>query len=374
MLLSSMLLLALTSISAPASQTDAPGPVQVLPCLSRERYDRIAAGNRGLSSFVAVREFPPLSDGTCYGINVIIGQTNVSWVIDGGKLHLDRNANGSLLDDPPVTLGPEGGKFRVDVPFTDSRGAAAIYPVEITARMTTSEGAPALQLRSNAVRQGTIDVGQGPVAFRTTGSVASFAQPALAFDLNGDGKFDADGPEVLSVWDDSVNLAGQSYGIATSPDGATLTLTPLGEKRPDRIRVQPGTRVPPVRVEDARGKSFTLPAAGTPVVLYFWTAHCGGWPDEAPKIAALNAIANRGYDLVGVNLGDDLASYEKALRQYDLGPRQVYDTIKGVLPRLFRVDVVPSYIVIDGDGVIRATRLESDDYHAEIRALIKQPA
>jgi hypothetical protein len=358
-----MVLLALSSITVPTSAAQLKGPVDVLPCLSRARYERVAALHGHSGGMVPLRALPPLSDRACFGVNVVIGEKNTGWVVDEGKLYLDRNANGSLLDDPPVALDAGAQTLTLLAP----------YPVQLTASLMDTGGNRALRVESHAVRTGRIDVGSGPVAFLILGTSASFAHPSLAFDLNGDGEFDTSDPQSLELFsqsDDAVNLAGKSYGIEVAPDGTSLTLTPLPEKRPERLQIEPGTRIPTITVRDVADRPVTLGIGGPPVLLYFWSSNCGGWSIEAPKIAALDAIRNRGYELVGINTDDDLESYKASLLAHGLGSRQVRETRRGTLNRLFRVDAIPRYIVLDGDGIIRTVRLESGNYHEEIRAAL----
>jgi len=111
----------------------------------------------------------------------------------------------------------------------------------------------------------------------------------------------------------------------------------------------------PVRLSDYRGKT---------VLLHFWSITCG------PCLAALPELNNvvrelrelkSDFVVIGVNLDDDLAAIQKAVKQHELDWVHVCDGRGwGSKPaRLFKIFSLPSDVVIDPQGNVRSYRRDA---------------
>jgi len=114
----------------------------------------------------------------------------------------------------------------------------------------------------------------------------------------------------------------------------------------------------------APAPDFTLPSAAGPnlrlqeqrgsvVMLNFWATWCGPCRREMPQLNRLYAkYRSAGFVLVGVNVDEDRAKAGGLAEQLGLKFPVVFDSAKRV-SRLYRLDTMPSTVLIDRDGRVR---------------------
>jgi len=89
------------------------------------------------------------------------------------------------------------------------------------------------------------------------------------------------------------------------------------------------------------------------VMLNFWATWCGPCRREMPQLNRLYAkYRSAGFVLVGVNVDEDRAKAGGLAEQLGLKFPVVFDSAKRV-SRLYRLDTMPSTVLIDRDGRVR---------------------
>lgn len=167
-------------------------------------------------------------------------------------------------------------------------------------------------------------------------------------------------------------IAWQVHGLrarsadALGPTGETgLTLYPGGR----------GIEAPPVRGSTVDGKDLALAdLRGRVVVLNVWGTWCGPCRAEAPELAEVARRTRRdGVRFVGIDVRDNPAAARAFARRYDITYPSWDDQDGAVLAQfagVIPVSAVPSTMVVDADGVIRARVIGRIDA-TTLRGLIK---
>jgi peroxiredoxin len=136
---------------------------------------------------------------------------------------------------------------------------------------------------------------------------------------------------------------------------------------------------PGFTLKSREGKDISLASfKGQVVLLNFWATWCGPCREEMPKLEALYEKYNAlGFTLVGVNVENNPDGAKKWLE--DNGPVTfpiLLDT-KNEVSKLYRVDTMPSTVLIAKDGTMRFVHHGykpgyEGDYQNEVRQLLKE--
>ena len=146
---------------------------------------------------------------------------------------------------------------------------------------------------------------------------------------------------------------------------------------------------PAVALGDAPVGSLTLPgrAAGSQlsldklrgqvVMLNFWASWCGPCREEFPLLDQMyKRYRAAGVTIVGVNVEPDSSDAEGFLAKTPVSFPIAFDR-DSVASKMFRVEAMPSTVLIDRAGVVRWTHKgykpgDESEYLDHIRALVRE--
>jgi thiol-disulfide isomerase/thioredoxin len=129
-------------------------------------------------------------------------------------------------------------------------------------------------------------------------------------------------------------------------------------------------------VKDATGAPISLKSLrGKIVLLDFWAVWCGPCRAEMPAVKRIaQKYAAEPLVILGISLDRDRKAFEEYQRQEGMNWPQFFDG-KGwgnQIAQLYRVSRIPHTVLIDQDGIIRATGLRGEQLSNKIGELLKQ--
>jgi len=110
---------------------------------------------------------------------------------------------------------------------------------------------------------------------------------------------------------------------------------------------------PDFSIGTLEGKTLALEdLKGKTVVLDFWGTWCAPCVKATPDLVRLNKkLASQPFVMVGISSDKDDLKWRAFIRKYNMDWPQSLDD--GSMQRLFNVSVFPTYIVLDGEGIVR---------------------
>lgn len=129
--------------------------------------------------------------------------------------------------------------------------------------------------------------------------------------------------------------------------------------------VRVGAEAPTFNAMDFKGNQIDLSKyRGNIVILDFWATWCDPCLEAFPKVKNMyNKFKDKGVQFIGVSLDDDIENVRGFVKQEKVEWPQLFDgkRWKGVLPGLYRVNIIPTMFVIDRESKIRymGSNLES---------------
>ena len=137
-----------------------------------------------------------------------------------------------------------------------------------------------------------------------------------------------------------------------------------------------GQNAPRATLTDLQGNATELvPNDATVMILDFWASWCGPCLAAMPVVADVaESYIDNGVRLVAVNVGEDAAT----VRDFTSGKAMVSHVVldrDGGVSELYKVDGLPTIMLIDGEGVIQAvyegySRDLRDEMHRDIETLL----
>jgi cytochrome c biogenesis protein CcmG/thiol:disulfide interchange protein DsbE len=116
---------------------------------------------------------------------------------------------------------------------------------------------------------------------------------------------------------------------------------------------------------------------GRVIYLDFWASWCAPCRQSFPWMAAMKAAYERqGLTVVAVNLDRERADADRFLQKFHPDFTVQFDP-QGTLAERFKVAGMPTSVVIDRHGVLRATHVgfrpaDREAYETELRALLAE--
>ncbi len=192
-------------------------------------------------------------------------------------------------------------------------------------------------------------VEQAETAFR--GAVAADATNVRArFNL---------GYVLLRQGRDEEGLAELRQYLAGEPTGGPSDQARWLIENPRRAR----ERFAPVfETRTLSGEAFSLKdLQGRVVLLDFWATWCGPCRDAIPELKELaRRYPPERFAIVSISVDDEVGPVRAFVAKHGATWTQIHDA-EGALQQRFGVEVLPSYLLLDGEGVIRKELTGTDD-------------
>lgn len=131
--------------------------------------------------------------------------------------------------------------------------------------------------------------------------------------------------------------------------GLLLVLVTRGSHGPEE-----GTKAQPFELPlvDGAGQFRLAEQRGKPVLMEVFASWCGACQNAAPMLQDVYRDAQKsGVVVVGVSIDDDAADAQAAQRSWPIPYPVALDD--GSVKRAYGVSLVPTFVLIDGDGVIK---------------------
>lgn len=123
-----------------------------------------------------------------------------------------------------------------------------------------------------------------------------------------------------------------------------------------------------IRLAEQRGKV---------VMLNFWASWCGPCRKEMPLLDEMYQRYNKvGFELYGINVEKDTGAAKKLLKDLKVTLPVLYDP-EGKVSKLYKVDAMPTTVMIDKNGEIRYINRgykagDEEKYRDQIQTLIRE--
>ena len=131
---------------------------------------------------------------------------------------------------------------------------------------------------------------------------------------------------------------------------------------------------PTFAVKSSTGDELSLEKLrGKVVLLDFWASWCIPCRIDMPEVRKIwKKYAGDRFVIVGINLDSNRPAFDDYIKEEGVTWPQYYDGLGwgNNLSRLYGVYAIPHTVLIDPDGVIRATGLRADDLAAKIGELL----
>ncbi|MDR0892122.1 MAG: AhpC/TSA family protein [Mediterranea sp.] len=174
--------------------------------------------------------------------------------------------------------------------------------------------------------------------------------------------------------DENAALLAQLTDDAIKADEA---LSRIQEMTAKQQKTAVGTKFIDFEMPNPEGKMVKLSdyvGKGKLVLVDFWASWCGPCRREMPNLVeAYKQYKDKGFEIVGVSLDRDAASWKKGIKDLGITWPQMSDVKfwQNAAAQLYAVNSIPHTILIDGDGTIIARGLHGEEIQAKLAELLK---
>jgi thiol-disulfide isomerase/thioredoxin len=139
-----------------------------------------------------------------------------------------------------------------------------------------------------------------------------------------------------------------------------------------------GSQAPDFTLKSNQGSNVRLAEQrGHVVMLNFWASWCAPCRKEMPLLDELHQrYQSAGFILYGVNVEPDPTAGDKLVKDLGVSFPVLYDT-DSATSRAYRIDAMPTTVVIDRDGVVRYVNRgyrsgDEEKYRKQVKELIRE--
>lgn len=118
-----------------------------------------------------------------------------------------------------------------------------------------------------------------------------------------------------------------------------------------------GSRAPLVKVAELEGHGLhALKPKGKPLLVAAFASWCGACRRSNGSLDAIHRLADRaGLEVVAVSVDRDIDDARRAKAEWPIEAPVFFDA-RGAFASAYSIDVLPTYILIDKDGVVQDVR------------------
>jgi len=135
-----------------------------------------------------------------------------------------------------------------------------------------------------------------------------------------------------------------------------------------------GKMAPDFSAKTPQGTLVSLrQSLGKITIIDFWASWCGPCRKENPNVVALyNELHEKGLNIVGVSLDENLSQWNEAIAKDKITWTQVSNLKKWQDPiaKLYNVEQVPTTFILDASGIVIAKDLRGEELRAKIIQLL----
>jgi tetratricopeptide (TPR) repeat protein len=133
---------------------------------------------------------------------------------------------------------------------------------------------------------------------------------------------------------------------------------------------------PSFNVKSTQGDQIALDKLrGKIVLLDFWASWCGPCREDMPEVRKIwKQYSGENFVMIGINLDRDQRAFDKYVREQGVSWPQYFDGggWNNKVSRLYGVHAIPHTVLIDQDGIIRATGLRAGRLSKAIGDLLRK--
>jgi peroxiredoxin len=147
------------------------------------------------------------------------------------------------------------------------------------------------------------------------------------------------------------------------------------ERVNDMLKLSVGSPAPEINLNTPDGKTIALSSLkGKVVLIDFWASWCRPCRMENPNVVRIyNQYKAKGFEIYGVSLDRDQASWEKAIADDKLTWLHVSDLgyWNSSVVKLYNISGIPMTYIIDRNGNIAAKNLRGEELEKKIAEMVK---